>query len=234
VLGEADFRERWDCEHDGRYLDQIGPARVAARFAPVQHYGGFGVGLWLVRRIVEAHGGEIHAANVPKAAGAQFVIRLACRAGTATRVSADLISARRASVLLVEDDDDVREILHMSLRAAGHDVREAANGVEALKSLAEHVPDIVLLDMMMPVMNGPQFLAAVRADERYRRLPIIVVTAWPAEAKSLPGIDGLVSKPVDLGQLLSRSNRALKSLRWARAAPRPLGNGDCGGMIHPP
>jgi len=115
----------------------------------------------------------------------------------------------RARVLLVDDDDDTREILHMSLELAGHEVHDASNGLVALESLTHDVPDVVLLDMMMPVMNGPEFLAAVRADDRYRRLPVIVVTAWPAEAESLPGIEGVVSKPVDLTELLRAIDRTV-------------------------
>jgi PAS domain S-box-containing protein len=173
-----------------------------ARLAPLQHYGGFGVGLWLVHRIVEAHRGQIEAADVGDGEGARFVVRLPRRE---ERVAGEgsAVSARQGSVLLVDDDNDVREILQLTLANEGYDVRAASNGAEALTELTHGVPDVVLLDMMMPVMSGAEFLAAVRADPRYRRLPVVVVTAWPAEAKSLAGADAVLAKPVDVEVLKS-------------------------------
>jgi len=175
-----------------------------ARLAPLQHYGGFGVGLWLVHRIVEAHRGHIEAADVGDGEGARFVVRLPRSSqDRPTQREGSPVSERHGSVLLVDDDSDVREILQMTLANEGYDVRAAGNGAEALTELSHGVPDVVLLDMMMPVMSGAEFLAAVRADERYKRLPVVVVTAWPAEAESLPGADAVLAKPLDVDLLMS-------------------------------
>jgi CheY-like chemotaxis protein len=88
-------------------------------------------------------------------------------------------------------------------------VRGAANGREALDAISHERPDLVLLDMMMPVMSGPEFLEEVGHDPALRDLPILVVTAWPAEAASLEGTKGVLSKPVDLGHLVRTIDRTL-------------------------
>jgi len=180
-----------------------------ARFAPLQNYGGFGVGLWLVRRVVEAHGGNVAAVD-PEGEGAKFVIELPrAPAEELHRREGESVPPTPAHVLLVDDDDDVREILEMSLATAGYDVRSAANGREALDALAKEVPDVVLLDMMMPVMSGPEFLAAIRAQERYRNLPVVLVTAWPREGEKLPGAQAVIAKPVDLNELVATIDRTV-------------------------
>jgi len=184
-----------------------------ARFAPLQHYGGLGVGLWLVRRVVEAHGGSIEALD-PPGEGARFTIRLPRRppshAVEQKRSDEDAVpTVSKPRVLLVDDDDDVREILQIGLGAAGYAVRGAANGAEALEAISRERPDIVLLDMMMPVMSGPEFLAAIHRDPRFRDLPILVVTAWPADAASLEGTRAVLAKPLDLGQLVRTIDRTL-------------------------
>jgi PAS domain S-box-containing protein len=180
-----------------------------ARLAPIQHYGGFGVGLWLVRRVVEAHGGQVSVSD-PSGGGAEFVIRMPRGAETVDLDrEAKPMSLTPAHVLLVDDDDDIREIMEMSLRGAGYEVRSAANGREALDEVAKEIPDIVLLDMMMPVMSGPEFLAAVRADDRYREMPVLIVTAWPREGASLPGAQGVLAKPIDLNELVRTIDRTV-------------------------
>jgi PAS domain S-box-containing protein len=184
-----------------------------ARFAPLQHHGGFGVGLWLARRIVEAHGGTIEVGD-PPGEGALFTVWLPRRPPSdalAQKTKGEDMTqqASRPHVLLVDDDDDVREILQMGLTAAGYEVRGAANGREALDAISHERPDLVLLDMMMPVMSGPEFLEEVGHDPALRDLPILVVTAWPAEAASLEGTKGVLSKPVDLGHLVRTIDRTL-------------------------
>jgi CheY-like chemotaxis protein len=82
-----------------------------------------------------------------------------------------------ATVLVVEDERDSRELLARTVRKGGHTVIVAANGWEALLALDEAAVDLVLLDLMMPGMDGPTFLSILRNDQRRRATPVILVTA---------------------------------------------------------
>jgi CheY-like chemotaxis protein len=108
-------------------------------------------------------------------------------------------------VLIVEDDDDIRADLMAILRVKGFDVAEALNGAEALALLrAGPTPCLVVLDLMMPVMNGWELRAAMRADEFLRTIPVVVLTGAgrlsAAEVAALDAVAVLV-KPFELSQL---------------------------------
>jgi CheY-like chemotaxis protein len=81
------------------------------------------------------------------------------------------------SVLVVEDDDDTREMMARTLTGDGWTVRQAGNGRLALESVREVVPDLILLDLMMPEMDGFEFIAHLRETESWRRIPVVVLTA---------------------------------------------------------
>ena len=109
------------------------------------------------------------------------------------------------TVMIVEDDRDTREMLERFLELEGFGVRTAPNGQMALASLrAQDPPCVILLDLMMPVMNGWQFREAQRRDAALSLIPVVVVTAAGPQAE-LPSIsaDGWLAKPVDLEQLLA-------------------------------
>jgi CheY-like chemotaxis protein len=108
---------------------------------------------------------------------------------------------RPSCVLLVEDDPEVSEAITMTFRKEGHRVLTAPNGREALDQLREgDLPSVVVLDLMMPVMGGVEFLHAARADERLRTLPVVVITSSEQE---LPlGAQAIVRKPADMDALL--------------------------------
>ena len=82
-----------------------------------------------------------------------------------------------ANVLVVEDDADSLEVVHRMLERAGHKVVSAANGWEGLLALDAHHVDVIVLDLMMPGMNGNAFLRILRNDQRRRNVPVIVLTA---------------------------------------------------------
>ncbi len=123
-------------------------------------------------------------------------------------------------VLIVEDDEDIRADLGAILRIKGYAVGEAANGREALEQLRSgELPCLVVLDLMMPVMNGWELRAAMRADERLQNLPVVVVSGAgridQEEAAALAPAAVLV-KPFELSQLLELVARYCQ----AAAAPR--------------
>jgi CheY-like chemotaxis protein len=107
-------------------------------------------------------------------------------------------------ILLVEDDDLLRESLREYLADFGHDVATAENGREALAWLADHgAPRLILLDLMMPVMNGWEFAHRKAQDPGLASVPLVVFSAdahLDAHAKEL-GADGSLKKPIDLGEL---------------------------------
>ena len=111
-----------------------------------------------------------------------------------------------ASVMIVEDDRDTREMLGRFLELEGFEVRTAANGQDALEALDEEsdAPSVILLDLMMPVMNGWQFRERQARDPRFSRIPVVVVTA-AGPRDDIPDIsaDAWLSKPVDFDRLLT-------------------------------
>jgi CheY-like chemotaxis protein len=108
-----------------------------------------------------------------------------------------------STVLLVEDNDDVREMMTLALQLAGNRVVTAANGREALHLLHERPPPcVILLDLMMPVMDGWEFGAAVRRDSRLSDIPIVVVSALTEEMADHLGAADYLPKPIDIERLL--------------------------------
>ena len=118
-------------------------------------------------------------------------------------------------VLLVDDDEEIRGTLGAVLQAEGFDLLGARNGLHALQQLLHPpLPDLILLDMTMPVMTGFEFLDMQQEDPRIRDIPIIAVTVH-AKVAEIRGVKRLVRKPFDLGQLLALMREVL-------AAARPL------------
>jgi CheY-like chemotaxis protein len=108
-----------------------------------------------------------------------------------------------ASVLVVEDNDDVREMMAVTLQLEGHHVRTAINGRDALEQLYRSDPPcVILLDLMMPVMNGWEFRRELERDPVLREVPVVVVSAATGEmARRAQGVAHL-PKPLDMDQLL--------------------------------
>ena len=106
------------------------------------------------------------------------------------------------SILIIEDDDDVREALAQLLEDEGYGVHAAHNGREGLQIASEAVPPrVIVLDLMMPVMNGWEFLAARRDDPRLRNVPVVVVSAT-GDPKRLAEVTAFLRKPIDIRRLL--------------------------------
>ena len=109
------------------------------------------------------------------------------------------------ALLLVDDDDDMRTSLRHFLTDEGFQVHTARNGREALSRLQEiEPPCLILLDLMMPVMDGNQFLIERRHDARLSRIPVVIMSAWTRDWKGdTLGVETVVTKPVRPEQLLS-------------------------------
>ena len=111
-----------------------------------------------------------------------------------------------STVLLVEDHPDVRDMMSLALELAGHRVITAANGKEALELLRQERPCVILLDLMMPVMDGWQFRAELQQSRAAREVPLIVVSAVTEVVKRIPGAAHL-AKPVDIDRMLELVDR---------------------------
>jgi len=126
-----------------------------------------------------------------------------------------------ATVLLVEDDDTLREALGYMLRREGHDVRAAADGKAALDVFGPPAPDIVLLDLMIPVIDGIEVCRRIRKTSD---VPIIMLTAKNSEADIVLGLevgaDDYVTKPFSTPELLARIRSAIRRGR-AEAKAKP-------------
>jgi len=111
----------------------------------------------------------------------------------------------RATVLVVEDDLDIREVMGMVLEASGYQVFEAGDGAEALAVARAHRPGVILLDLMMPGMDGFQFRELQLQDPEIAGIPVVIVSgggAVPQKAAEL-GAAGYLVKPTDVQSLLS-------------------------------
>lgn len=110
------------------------------------------------------------------------------------------------TILVVDDDPVIQKLLQLSFSMEGYEVVVAADGVEALERAAQRVPDLVVLDVMMPRMDGLQAAAALRADPRTKAVPIIMLSAKAQEvdqrAGREAGVDLYVTKPFDPLELL--------------------------------
>jgi len=117
--------------------------------------------------------------------------------------------ATRGEVMVVEDDFAIRETLRELLEDQGFHVMGAANGREALAQLAEHAPRLILLDLMMPVMDGMEFRSAQQRDARWARIPVVVISADHGLAQKATNmeVDGFLAKPFELRELMETVRR---------------------------
>ena len=165
---------------------------------------GMGLGLTLAKRLVELHGGTIEAHSAGASLGSEFAVRLPllathAPAGAKRAKPGPKVSGVR--ILVVDDNLDSGDSLRLLLARAGHEVRTVDRGAIALPMAAELVPDLVVLDIGLPDIDGYTVAARLRADERTRRAVIIAVTGYGRDedrARSArAGIDMHMTKPVD-------------------------------------
>ncbi len=114
-------------------------------------------------------------------------------------------SASAARVLIVEDDVDIRETLHELLESAGYETSQAANGLEALAAARLEPPDLIVLDLMMPVMDGWQFRSLQRSDPALASIPVIAISA--SGPSSSIDADLYLEKPFALDRLVEEVAR---------------------------
>jgi PAS domain S-box-containing protein len=171
--------------------------------------GGLGIGLTLARQLLEMHGGSIHARSEGTGRGTEMIVRLPlgelASPGTSSTPPAEGRPFAGRRILVVDDNSDSADSLSLLLRMSGHETREAYDGEHALAVAAEFQPDVVLLDIGLPRMNGHDVCRRLRERESGNRIKIIALTGWGQESdrnKSKDaGFDHHLVKPVDLDEL---------------------------------
>ncbi len=178
--------------------------------------GGLGIGLTLVKRLVELHNGTVDVHSEGLGAGSEFNVRLpvaAARSGRALETTAPTRPATRTlRILVVDDNEDSAESLSMLLRLGGHSVRSAFRGDDGVKEFMRFVPELVLCDIRMPDMSGYEVARRVRTLPGGARAILVALTGFGAsadrEASSRAGFDRHIVKPLDpdvLAELVSEA-----------------------------
>jgi PAS domain S-box-containing protein len=191
--------------------------------------GGLGIGLTLVRRLVELHGGAVEARSEGPGKGSEFIVRLPI-ARDAARLRepsvGDLTGVAPRRILVVDDNRDAAESLGMLLEMIGNEVRLAHDGLEAVTAAAEFRPDVVLLDLGLPKLNGYEAARAIREGTGGDGVLLVALTGWGQEEdrrrSRAAGFDHHLTKPVDfeaLRKLLASVDAAAEPRRPSAAAP---------------
>lgn len=169
--------------------------------------GGLGIGLTLVQMLAELHGGTVEAVSAGPGRGSAFTVRLpriALPASSTESATPPPRGAIRRRVLIVEDNDDAREMLKALLKFHGHEVIEAADGAEGLKKATELHPDVAFVDLGLPIMDGYELARQIRRQP-HQPARLIAITGYgqPEEhQRSLQaGFDDHLVKPVDPAQI---------------------------------
>ncbi|HEY2414576.1 MAG TPA: ATP-binding protein [Pirellulaceae bacterium] len=169
--------------------------------------GGLGIGLTLVKNLVELHGGEIGAHSDGLGKGSEFMIRMPhaeLPAEIPSAAPAPAGKGPRRRILVVDDNVDAAQSLAMLLRLRGHDVQTAFGGPQALEAAKNDVPELVFLDIGMPVMDGYEVARGLRAQFG-SEVTIVALTGWGTEQdrqrSRQAGFDHHMTKPVDLAAL---------------------------------
>lgn len=163
--------------------------------------GGLGLGLYICREIVTAHGGRIDVASEP-GCGAAFAVSIPAR----PPVTAGAAAAGAATILVVDDDEEIRVVAARILERLGYRTLTAADGDEAFRRVQDDAPALVLLDLAMPICDGPTFVERLRRHEREtgaRRLPVVLVSASGElrECARELGLKSWLAKPFDVRDL---------------------------------
>ena len=190
-------------------------SEVFQLFAQVENHldrakGGLGIGLALVRQLVTMHGGTVEARSAGIGMGSVFSVRIPRVARSAPPAEAvpiadEQVPSNPLKVLVIDDNIDVAQAIGWMLDAIGHEYRLVHDGRQALEAAREYRPDVVLLDIGLPGMDGYAVCRAFRQDELLKKIPIIAQTGWgQSRDKTLAteaGFDRHLTKPVALDDL---------------------------------
>ena len=192
--------------------------------------GGLGIGLTLARRLVEMHEGQIGIRSPGPGQGAEVEIRLPIEAVAATAVPAERPPAAAGCslrVLIVEDNLDAAEMLELVVSRLGHETRLAHDGATALTSASQFAPDVIFLDIGLPLMNGYAVARALREMPEFNQVHIAALTGWGQDEDRRKardaGCDSHLTKPLSpamLEELLATIAQRILEQRSDASTPR--------------
>jgi CheY-like chemotaxis protein len=176
---------------------------------------GLGIGLTLVKTLTEMHGGTVEVRSEGVGRGSEFVVRLPISVETDAPVSRPMATASAATtplrILIVDDNHDSADMLATLLKFSGHETYTTHDGLAAVQAATRLDPDVILLDIGLPVLNGYEAARRIREQQSQKRRPLLVaLTGWGQDEDRLrseeAGFDAHMVKPVDdvvLGRLLA-------------------------------
>jgi CheY-like chemotaxis protein/anti-sigma regulatory factor (Ser/Thr protein kinase) len=201
---------------DSQFLPHIFEPFRQAESPQTRVHGGLGLGLSIVRYIVEAHGGTISAESEGRGKGATFTVTLPLRAIAAgtTPVKNSLGETfmhrdrlRDVEIVMVDDDVESRKMVTAVLRAAGANVLPLDSASSGLDVIDQHRPDLVITDIAMPEMDGYAFSRQLRTREYGSTLKIVALSAFPPSAEERGSFDAYLTKPIDPFRLVDEIAR---------------------------
>jgi len=191
----------------GMTPEQVGKlfqAFAQAEASTASKYGGTGLGLAISRRFCQMMGGDVTVESVP-GTGSTFIVRLPITVGAATQEPEPTTTPAGeplGTVLVVDDDPGVRELLSRTLSKDGFRVETAADGAAALRRARELRPDVITLDVLMPGMDGWAVLSALKSDADLAGIPVVMLTVVDEKPLGFAlGVAEYLTKPIDRGRL---------------------------------
>lgn len=173
--------------------------------------GGLGIGLTLVQYLVQLHGGSVVAYSEGVGRGSEFVVRLPAHLGFVSKMEGSALESpipltrgKRRKILVVDDDVTALETLGELLKQWGHEVKVASDGSSALETVIHYQPEVVILDIGLPDMEGYEVARQIRQGERGQEILLVALTGYGEEARHRSretGFDYHFTKPVDLTAL---------------------------------
>ena len=213
---------------EGRGIEPEMLQRIFASFVQVvAGGGGLGVGLTLARRLVEMHGGSIRAESDGIGRGSRFEVRIPVGQAAATVpvgapaaafVLAPAAPAERMRIVVVDDNDDIRETMQQLLQSLGHEVGVAADGLSGVELILKERPQVALVDIGMPGLDGYQVARRLRTELGPAELRLVAMTGFGQSSDRdralAAGFDSHLIKP-------ARTEQIQRALRGERADPTP-------------